>query len=156
LPQPVAIAEQLLHPPVPLPLMHNLYCESRAIEFIGEAFQAVTRSASDPASPTLRPNDHRSRRQGSTLASTTRPECHIAASTFRNLDWNRTYLCNAAGSRRDPHQKARPGCFEADEQRSIISRARMHFLSIRRLFYFRKTREIAINTRNLNHSLKTF
>jgi hypothetical protein len=78
LPQLVAIAERILHPPMPLPLMHNLYCESRAIKLIGEAFQAVTRSASDPASPTPRPNDHRARRQGSTLASTTRPERHTS------------------------------------------------------------------------------
>lgn len=58
-PRLVAIAEQMLHPPVLLPLMHNLYCESRAIEFIGEAFQAVTRSTSEPASATLRPHDYR-------------------------------------------------------------------------------------------------
>jgi len=55
----VALAEQMLHPPALVPWMHNLYCESRALEFIGEAFQAIAQSSADPATPTMRPNDYR-------------------------------------------------------------------------------------------------
>ena len=58
-PRLIALAEQMLHPPALLPMMHNLYCESRAIEFIGEAFQAIAQSNADQAGPTLRPNDYR-------------------------------------------------------------------------------------------------
>lgn len=54
----VSLAEQILRPPPLLPLLRNLYNESRAIEFVGEAFQAISQSMQDSAAQ-LRPSDYR-------------------------------------------------------------------------------------------------
>lgn len=54
----VSLVEQILKPPAYAPLMRNLYCESRAIDIVGEALHAVARSESAAAAPVLRPKDY--------------------------------------------------------------------------------------------------
>ncbi len=56
-PRLVAVAEQILHPPVYTSLLRELYLESRAIEIVAEAMHAIAQP--DPVIPssTLRPRD---------------------------------------------------------------------------------------------------
>ena len=54
----LTLAEQILRPPALLPPLGNMYSESRAIEFVGEAFQAIAQSTESPTLQ-LRPSDYR-------------------------------------------------------------------------------------------------
>ncbi|RAI40466.1 helix-turn-helix transcriptional regulator [Rhodoplanes roseus] len=54
----VSLVEQIIKPPAYAPVMRNLYCESRALEVVGEALHAIARSEADPAAPMLRPKDY--------------------------------------------------------------------------------------------------
>ena len=54
----VTLAEQILRPPALLPVLRNLYCESRAIDFVGQALLAISQSTHEAALQ-LRPGDYR-------------------------------------------------------------------------------------------------
>jgi AraC-like DNA-binding protein len=57
-PRLVSLAEQILRPPGYAPLLQSLYCESRAIEIVGEALQVIAKSDAAPADASLRPKDY--------------------------------------------------------------------------------------------------
>lgn len=58
-PSVVAIAEQMLHPPVGSHLMRNLYLESRALDLVSEAFAALTMQTEGDRLIRLKPFDRR-------------------------------------------------------------------------------------------------
>lgn len=60
-PRLVSLVEQILKPPPYAPLMRNLYVESRALDIVGEALNAVARAdivRQDAAGALLRPKDY--------------------------------------------------------------------------------------------------
>lgn len=67
-PRAVAIAEQLVRPPVLEPLLQHLYLESRTLELVGEALGTLYRNPAAPPPPAaspaaLRPREHQRLRE---------------------------------------------------------------------------------------------
>jgi AraC-like DNA-binding protein len=57
-PRFVSLAEQILRPPAFAPMLQNLYCESRAVEIVGEALQVIAKADTPAVDASLRPRDY--------------------------------------------------------------------------------------------------